>query len=332
MVGMVGRIGRVAGQLCAFAVIGGFVVACGGQSTSSGQDEPGAGATGGSGGSGGTGDGSGGTGGGSGGTGGGSGGSDGGSGGTSGGSGGSGGGSGGTVSNDGCSMDGVYYEVGETFPAGDGCNTCTCQGSGKIGCTRTACVTCESVSASFEDAMLEAKRCSAGLDIIQCTDLVSSGLNCGCPTYVNTSDPVESLQEQWTTLDCGGDVTCGACPPTPTRGECAAEGINEGFCVDVFEEPPEPDPEDPCFSYLGDWILCEESGWPNAMQVAGATDLQDCMAVCLETPACTAVTDYFWLNRPDLGCWLHLATCDSPGPEVWAEEDGGKQYRKTCDP
>jgi hypothetical protein len=54
------------------------------------------------------------------------------------------------------------------------------------------------------------------------------------------------------------------------------------------------------------------------------------MELCLQRPDCTAVTDYFWLDRPDLGCWLYTSTCDAPAGGVWQEEDGGREYRKRC--
>ncbi|XP_064384618.1 kielin/chordin-like protein [Halichondria panicea] len=38
-----------------------------------------------------------------------------------------------------CVKDGVTYQVGDTFPAGDECNTCTCQAGGQIACTEIAC-------------------------------------------------------------------------------------------------------------------------------------------------------------------------------------------------
>jgi len=102
--------------------------------------------------------------------------------------------------------------------------------------------------------------------------------------------------------------------------------------VNVFEDPP-TEPPNTCFRYLGDWILCEGAGSTESVQVVGATALDDCMDRCAMTPECTAVTDYFWLDRPDLGCWMYFSTCDSPGPTDWAEEDGGKMYRKVgCDP
>ena len=38
-----------------------------------------------------------------------------------------------------CSYEGEVYEVGESFPASDGCNTCQCMANGKVACTLMAC-------------------------------------------------------------------------------------------------------------------------------------------------------------------------------------------------
>ncbi len=38
-----------------------------------------------------------------------------------------------------CEHGGQTYDVGETFPAGDGCNTCTCAAGGSVQCTKLAC-------------------------------------------------------------------------------------------------------------------------------------------------------------------------------------------------
>lgn len=43
----------------------------------------------------------------------------------------------------GCKYDGQTYFPGESFPAGDGCNTCTCAPSGEVACTKMGCVGCE---------------------------------------------------------------------------------------------------------------------------------------------------------------------------------------------
>lgn len=39
---------------------------------------------------------------------------------------------------DACEYDGVSYEVGDSFPANDGCNTCSCTEDG-VACTEMAC-------------------------------------------------------------------------------------------------------------------------------------------------------------------------------------------------
>ncbi len=57
----------------------------------------------------------------------------------------------------------------------------------------------------------------------------------------------------------------------------------------------------------------------------------DCVALCQDDPYCTGVTDYFWLDEPGFGCYLYRSTCDAPTMPDWAEEDGGKDYKKVCD-
>jgi len=83
------------------------------------------------------------------------------------------------------------------------------------------------------------------------------------------------------------------------------------------------------FEYLGDLVRCENAGFPNTVET-DATDLDACMQLCLERDDCTGVTDYFWLGLPDLGCFLYTSTCDAPSSPVWAEEDGGRDYRRVC--
>jgi hypothetical protein len=38
-----------------------------------------------------------------------------------------------------CSYGGATYPAGASFPASDGCNTCTCGTNGSVGCTKIAC-------------------------------------------------------------------------------------------------------------------------------------------------------------------------------------------------
>jgi len=39
-----------------------------------------------------------------------------------------------------CEVDGQLYRVGESFPAPDGCNTCTCHWGGDAACTEMGCI------------------------------------------------------------------------------------------------------------------------------------------------------------------------------------------------
>jgi len=42
-----------------------------------------------------------------------------------------------------CSYDGDTYNPGESFPSTDGCNTCSCGSTGKVACTKRACLACD---------------------------------------------------------------------------------------------------------------------------------------------------------------------------------------------
>jgi len=47
-----------------------------------------------------------------------------------------------------CSLNDVVYKVGQSFPAADNCNTCTCNATGEISCTEKACITPTPASSS----------------------------------------------------------------------------------------------------------------------------------------------------------------------------------------
>lgn len=90
------------------------------------------------------------------------------------------------------------------------------------------------------------------------------------------------------------------------------------------------EPGDCRFEFLGEFVRCENAGWPNVLET-DAPDLVTCMRQCLERDDCTAVTDYLWMEQPDLGCYLYLSTCDQPElASSWGEEDGGRDFRRAC--
>ena len=75
-----------------------------------------------------------------------------------------------------CEHDGAVYELGESFDAGDGCNSCSCSKSG-VACTQMdcggVCVDAEGLSRAvgetWED---ECNTCTCMEDLgVDCTDL-----------------------------------------------------------------------------------------------------------------------------------------------------------------
>ena len=227
---------------------------------------------------------------------------------------------GGTGEEPSCSLDGRTYPNGAAVPSSD-CNTCWCA-AGSIACTMRVCTDCSATATSYVDALEAAKRCDPFADE-QCTKRVPADLRCGCPTFVADTTELDAIRSQWDPASCNTGVECGPCPPEPGHGECSADGE----CIDV---PLTGTGENCTFEYLGDWIRCEYSGFPNTYALGGATSLEDCFDACRSSPRCTSVIDYFWLGDPELGCALYTSTCDAPAMPDFAEEDGGKEYRKVC--
>ena len=164
---------------------------------------------------------------------------------------------------------------------------------------------------------------------------------CGCGA--RTDDSAQAVRAQSATPQ--SEVRHTASAPSSSAPQAAPTPAPTGFIKASSElapnnlpptEPQRPDAgvapppaSSACFEYLGDWITCENAGWPHVEQTS-AQDLQSCMQLCQQRPDCTAVTDYFWMDRPDLGCWLYTSTCSAPAGGVWQEEDGGRQYRRRC--
>jgi hypothetical protein len=156
--------------------------------------------------------------------------------------------------------------------------------------------------------------------------------------------------------EVAGDTPDAAREDTPAPGTLvpAAAGPVAEHSSPVITEPPEPaplpsaelnttrpvdstepvdvvvPPGDCRFEYLGEWVRCENAGWPNVLET-DAPDLLSCMQLCLERDDCTAVTDHRWLGLEGLGCSLYLSTCDEPAFAVWGEESGGHEFRRVCD-
>src|SRR6185437_449795 len=55
------------------------------------------------------------------------------------------------ASGDVCSYNGTRHAAGESFPASDGCNTCTCEANGSVVCTTLGCGTESGTGGCFYD-------------------------------------------------------------------------------------------------------------------------------------------------------------------------------------
>lgn len=142
----------------------------------------------------------------------------------------------------GCSYDGKRYASGDSFPATDGCNSCSCD-HGSVSCTEMGCsnppsISCEQVETFYDQQLQEAKKCDPH-DPNACSLRVGSALGCGCETFVNPSswnpDLAAAFATHYSELACGAGVTCGECDP-PGRGVCS---IMQG-CMDAYDSSPGP--------------------------------------------------------------------------------------------
>jgi len=145
-------------------------------------------------------------------------------------------GAGGAVSNggdggDGCFDAGSYHARGSTYPAGDGCSTCTCTPAGSDCSTSTSTCpggACSTLAREYAVALDRARSCVAGR-VGECAGLMPLTLRCGCPTTVNDTRELETLYSAWYSANCDqmAPLPCPACIPLDTLGMfryCATDG------------------------------------------------------------------------------------------------------------
>lgn len=84
------------------------------------------------------------------------------------------GGSGGNAA--GCNYGGAWHKVGESYSAGDGCNSCTCQPDGTSACTLMECLSCVYAGTTYKagdtfSALDGCNKCECSNQGVSCTDL-----------------------------------------------------------------------------------------------------------------------------------------------------------------
>ncbi|HKO50590.1 MAG TPA: hypothetical protein VJV79_22860 [Polyangiaceae bacterium] len=129
-----------------------------------------------------------------------------------------------------CVYQGKSYAQGARFPAGDGCNSCTCEAHGSIACTEAACSgQCGALQALYPWALQRAKACDPKAQTNNCQPIAVASLPCGCQTPVNTNN-VEALKELSALTEQAASVCpetlCAPCVPPPPA-TCSAAGLCE---------------------------------------------------------------------------------------------------------
>jgi len=111
-----------------------------------------------------------------------------------------------------CEYQGQTHARGDIFPAGDGCNTCSCTDQG-VECTLLACVpdagvgACAPAGACASGPVCGGGCCAAGEECVGGTCRCGNGAACGVGDSCAAAGPIGQ--------DSCGSICCGANAPCP---------------------------------------------------------------------------------------------------------------------
>jgi len=114
-----------------------------------------------------------------------------------------------------CTYDGHSYALGDTFPKGDGCNSCTCTTSG-VACTKQACADagvdadpsfCGGTGGCPAGPACGSLCCASGEHCENGTCKCGQGAACGVGDQCEAPGPIGG--------DRCGSICCGASGPCP---------------------------------------------------------------------------------------------------------------------
>lgn len=83
----------------------------------------------------------------------------------------------------GCLYNGKTYAVGASYPASDGCNTCSCVSTGMSICTALACPMCDPVAEQYQKKYFSTDPTQCTVIDFSCpvnTTYFSNACGCGC--------------------------------------------------------------------------------------------------------------------------------------------------------
>jgi hypothetical protein len=203
-----------------------------------------------------------------------------------------------------CKLGDTTFAPGETVPAPDGCNTCTCQDDGTAICTRLACVTsCEYMGQSF--AIGDTFPAGDGCNTCECTsdgNVACTHMACVATcTWNGQTYPVGAsfpAGDGCNTCECMPDGNVGC-----TAVWCGDGCVYAGTSYQVGESFPALDGCNTC--------TCEPGGVVGCTKIACACDpssewwrkyvAQDPAQCAVIDFACPASTTYFE-NGCGCGC------------------------------
>lgn len=154
-----------------------------------------------------------------------------------------------------CIVGNDLHKVGESFPAPDGCNTCSCTEDGTVACTLIACIdpkpqpdgcsdgkTNFAIGASFPSPD-GCNKCSCTKDGIVCTEIACAPNNkkcvrggCSSQLCVEEGSDVGSTCEWREEYACFAKAACerqanGECGHTPSKELDACLGATGNYCT-----------------------------------------------------------------------------------------------------
>lgn len=115
-----------------------------------------------------------------------------------------------------CMYMGRTYDVGDTFPADDGCNSCHCFEGGEVRCTLVACLdggtpdaagACQPTQGCPAGPACGGICCDQGEQCVNNTCMCGQNPSCGAGDTCEAAGPVGG--------DACGAVCCGASGPCP---------------------------------------------------------------------------------------------------------------------
>ena len=213
-----------------------------------------------------------------------------------------------------CDYKGTFYDDGEVFPAGDGCNTCTCNPSGLTpGTWRCSLIACQDAGAGTAADLATSTPFPASCEGEGGSTVhggtLRQGESCCTCSAPGTSPPTLQCLPRDTTTKCNYNGTlyddgevfpagdgCNTCKCNPTgcmpgRWGCSLVGCHDGGPPDapIVDAPPPVDQSAPNDGPAPDYLRAEH---PGACPLLPPTEGDACSlpsnAACSYRPICEA--------------------------------------------